>query len=107
MKKIIFVVTAIALNLLLPSTLAARQVRLGGIIVGMQPRLTGTSSGLRAVGQSSDRDTSIHIEGFYRYRVTDNISRTPGLIWLSAPDRDNSNKDIEDIIVTIAVLFDF
>ena len=82
-----------------------KEGNLGGIIVGMQPKLTGTSSSLRTVGQSSDRDTSLHIEGFYRYQVTDNISITPGFIWLTAPNHDRSNEDI--IISTIRTAFEF
>ena len=78
---------------------------LGGIIIGMQPKLAGTSSGLRAVGQSSDPDTSIHVEGFYRHQATDNISITPGLIWLTAPNHNTENEDI--IIGTIRTAFEF
>ena len=34
----------------------------------------------------------VHIEAFYRYQLNDNISITPGLIWLSAP-QGNQNAD--------------
>jgi hypothetical protein len=61
---------------------------LGGLIVGMEPKVTNATGGL-----SRDRDTSLHIEGFYQYRVNDNITITPALIWLTAPDHDDRNAD--------------
>lgn len=78
---------------------------LGGIVVGMQPKLTGTSSGLRAVGQLRDPDTSLHIEGFYRYQLANNIAITPGVIWLTAPNHNENNDDI--VIGTIRTTFEF
>lgn len=71
----------------------------------MQPKLTGTSSGLRAVGQFRDPDTSLHVEGFYRYQLTDNIAITPGVIWLTAPNHNENNDDI--VIGTIRTTFEF
>ncbi len=77
---------------------------LGGIIVGMEPKVTGITRGLRsAIG--SDRSTSIHIEAFYQYRVNDNITVTPGFIWLTAPDMNDNNSDA--IIGTVRTTFTF
>lgn len=92
-----------ALTLAFPDL--GKQGNLGGIIVGMQPKLTGTSDGLRAVGQFRDPDTSLHIEGFYRYQLTDNITITPGLIWLTAPNHNEDNANI--VIGTIRTTFEF
>ncbi len=61
---------------------------LAGLIVGMEPKVTNATGGL-----ARDRDTSLHIEGFYQYRVNDNITITPALIWLTAPDHDDRNAD--------------
>lgn len=72
---------------------------LGGIVLGMQPRVTGTSNSRVAQaiglpdGQRSDRDTGFHIEAFYRFQVNDNISITPGVFWLTAPNHDARNED--------------
>lgn len=66
---------------------------LGGIIVGMQPKLTGSSAELSGLPRR-DPDTGFHIEGFYRYQINDNISITPGLIWLTAPNHNEQNGDI-------------
>ncbi|MBF2072500.1 MAG: carbohydrate porin [Synechococcales cyanobacterium C42_A2020_086] len=70
------------------------QGNLGGIIVGMQPRLTGTSPNLgERIGRRSDPDVGVHIEAFYRIMLNDRIDITPGIIWLTAPNHDNSNDD--------------
>jgi hypothetical protein len=64
---------------------------LGGILVGMEPRLTRIDS---SVNDEADSDTSLHLEAFYRYRLSDNIDITPGVIWLTAPDHDANNDDV-------------
>lgn len=82
-----------------------KEGNLAGLVVGRQPKLTETSNGLRTAGQFPDPDTSLHIEGFYRYQLTDNIAITPGLIWLTAPNHNQSNDDI--VIGTIRTTFEF
>ena len=73
---------------------------LGGIVFGMQPRLTDTSNPLIAQaigfpdGQRSDRDTGFHIEAFYTHYLNDNIAITPGILWLTAPNHDARNSDV-------------
>lgn len=64
---------------------------LGGILVGMEPRLTRIDS---SVNDEADSDTSLHLEAFYRYRLSDHIDITPGVIWLTAPDHDANNDDV-------------
>lgn len=66
---------------------------LGGLIIGMQPKLTGTTALLSGLNARSDRDTGLHIEGFYRYALTKDISITPGIIWLTAPNHNSDNRD--------------
>ncbi|WP_242036823.1 iron uptake porin [Leptolyngbya sp. FACHB-321] len=86
-----------ALNLAFPDL--GKKGNLGGIVFGMQPKLTGTSNAAVATaiglpeGQREDRDTGYHIEAFYRYQLTDNLSITPGFIWLTAPNHDSRNPD--------------
>jgi hypothetical protein len=71
----------------------------GGIVFGMQPRLTGTSNSTLAqaiglpAGERKDRDTGLHVEAFYRFQLNDNISITPGFFWLTAPNHDDRNPD--------------
>lgn len=77
---------------------------LAGIIVGMEPKVTGGQGTFgSAVGR--DRSTSLHIEGFYQYQLNDNIAITPGIIWLTAPNHDDRNDDI--VIGTIRTTFTF
>ncbi|MEH1782505.1 MAG: iron uptake porin [Nostoc sp.] len=46
-----------------------------------------------------------HFEGFYKYRVSDNISITPGVIWLTSPGQNSNNDDA--IIGTLRTTFTF
>jgi hypothetical protein len=82
---------------------------LAGIIVGVEP-IADASSRLsndlnnRDLGGDDD-DVSFHIEALYQIQVTDNISITPGVIWLTAPDHNKNNDDV--IIGTIRTTFSF
>ncbi len=82
-----------------------------GFVVGMEPKLTGSDSTVASLisglpaGRQSDRDTGLHIEGFYKFRLTPNILITPGIIWLTAPGHNNNNDDI--VIGTIRTTFTF
>jgi hypothetical protein len=69
-----------------------RKGSIGGIIVGMEPKVTDVSDDLRAV-IGKDRSTSLHVEGFYQFQLSDNIAITPGLIWLTNPDHNDNNDD--------------
>jgi hypothetical protein len=74
---------------------------LGGIIVGMEPKLT--SSSINQIDK--DRDTSYHVEVFYEYKVSDNIAITPAVIWLTAPDHNNNNDGV--VIGALRTTFTF
>ena len=81
-----------------------------GFVVGMEPKVTGTSNSTVASliglpGRRDDRDTGLHIEGFYKFKVTNNIALTPGVIWLTAPGHNDNNDDI--FIGTLRTTFTF
>lgn len=77
---------------------------LGGIIVGSEPTLKGLRQGNTQLA-ILDREDALHIEGFYRYRLNDNISITPGAIWLPNP---NQSKETDDIFIyTLRTTFTF
>ncbi len=78
-----------------------KEGNLAGIIVGMEPKVTDSTSSL----VSEDNDTSLHIEAFYQYQINDNIAITPGVVWLTAPDHNSDNKDV--VIGTIRTTFTF
>lgn len=73
-----------------------------GLVVGAEPYLTSFRGGNP---QPFKVDVPLHIEAFYRYQLNDNISITPGFIWLTAPNQDSSNPD--DVIATIRTTFQF
>jgi hypothetical protein len=50
-----------------------------GLLIGAEPYVGG-------VGK-----TPFHIEGFYKYKLSDNLSITPGLIYLTAPNQIEGN----------------
>lgn len=73
-----------------------------GLFAGVEPTLRG----LDVPGNPNfSNDYGYHVEGFYKYRLTDNISITPGVIWLTAPGQ---NKDNEDVVIgTLRTTFNF
>ncbi|MCL6752203.1 carbohydrate porin [Nostoc sp. CCCryo 231-06] len=73
-----------------------------GIFAGAEPysfNRTGLAPGL------AGNDIPYHFEGFYKYRVSDNISITPGVIWLTSPGQNSANDDA--IIGTLRTTFTF
>ncbi|MBW4497175.1 MAG: iron uptake porin [Oscillatoria princeps RMCB-10] len=88
-----------ALTLAFPDLL--KEGNLGGIVVGAQPYLGHLDYGGRTTFRRGDNDTiPWHIEGFYKWQVTDNISLTPGVIWLLNPNQqDGSAGGPEDTVI--------
>lgn len=56
---------------------------LAGLVVGQEPRVTAATN-----GGATDSKSGLHIEGFYQIKVNDNVSITPGIIYLTAPNQD-------------------
>lgn len=90
-----------ALGLAFPDL--GKKGNLGGIVVGVQPYLSGFRNGAGQVAIKND--APIHIEGFYKYQLNDNISITPGVIWIIAPGQDSRNDN--SVIGTIRTTFTF
>lgn len=74
-----------------------------GLFAGVEPTLRGLSGNIRPDNFSTDNVW--HFEGFYKYQLTDNISVTPGVIWITAPGQDKDNDDA--IIGTLRTTFTF
>ncbi len=70
---------------------------LAGIIAGVEPTLKGVELAGRQ-RTIVDRDEALHVEAFYRYRLNDNLSITPGIIWLPSL---NQRADNDDVLITI------
>lgn len=79
-----------------------REGSLGGIVVGSEPTVTDSS----IVNLEADSDRSLHLEAFYQYQVNDNISITPGVIWITEPDGDIQDGD-NLVIGTVRTTFSF
>jgi len=88
-----------AVTLAFPDLL--KEGNVAGILVGMEPRVTSSTN--RTLPE--DRDTSLHVEGFYQFKLSDNISITPGLILLTAPDHNKNNSDL--LIGVVRTTFTF
>lgn len=73
-----------------------------GFVVGAEPYLTSFKGG---DPQDFKVDIPLHIEAFYRHQINDNISITPGVIWLTAPNQNNGNPD--SFIATLRTTFQF
>ncbi|BAY08349.1 iron uptake porin [Calothrix sp. NIES-2098] len=73
-----------------------------GIFAGAQPY-----SRNRAVPGvvTGGGNAPIQVEGFYKYRVSDNISVTPGIIWLRAPGQNDAEENA--FIGTLRTTFTF
>lgn len=52
-----------------------------GFVLGLPPSVTSSSIATR-----KDKDTPIHLESFYKYKVSDNLSITPGLVVIFNPN---------------------
>jgi hypothetical protein len=59
---------------------------LAGLLVGQEPRVTSSRNG------TEDTKAGLHIEGFYQIKINDNLSITPGIIYLTAPNQDVNSK---------------
>ena len=90
-----------AVTLALPDL--GKEGNLLGFVVGREPYLDK----LEAAGnlRRFTNDESWHVEGFYKFKLTDNISVTPGVIWVTNPNQNDRNDDI--IIGTLRTTFTF
>jgi hypothetical protein len=88
-----------ALTLALPDL--GQEGNMGGIIVGIEPTVTNSSIN----NVPKDEDLSLHVEAFYQYKVNDYLAVTPGVVWITAPDNNDTNEDL--VIGTIRTTFSF
>jgi hypothetical protein len=68
-----------------------------GFVAGAEPYVGNPSVGGNSV--------PLHFEGFYKYQLTDNISITPGVIWVVNPGQTDANDDV--VIGTLRTTFTF
>ncbi|NJO96865.1 MAG: iron uptake porin [Pleurocapsa sp. CRU_1_2] len=68
-----------------------KEGNLASLFVGAEPYVDSASNG---VGE----DAPIHIEGLYKYQFNDNISVTPGVVYIVNP---NGSSDDEDALIGV------
>jgi hypothetical protein len=81
-----------AITLALPDF--GRRGNLLGFIFGVPPKVTDSDARNANGSRREDRDTSYHIEGFYRFQVNDFISVTPGVYVILNPEHNDNNDNI-------------
>jgi hypothetical protein len=74
---------------------------LAGVVIGQPPKLTSNDLGTKY----TDKDTSLHLEFFYRFQVSDNIAITPGLLIVTNPEHNENNDTI--CVGTVRTTFRF
>jgi hypothetical protein len=92
-----------ALGLAFPDL--GKKGNVGGIVVGIEPYLAGLQRGNSGKQVGIRRDLPLHVEGFYKFQVSDNISITPGVIWVDSPDQNTRNDSL--VIGTLRTTFTF
>jgi hypothetical protein len=72
-----------------------------GFMLGQPPKVTHNNFSQAF----EDKDTSLHLEAFYHWQITDNIAITPGLFVITNPEHNNSNDNI--YVGTLRTTFSF
>jgi Carbohydrate-selective porin, OprB family/S-layer homology domain len=81
-----------ALTLAFPDL--GRQGNLLGFVFGVPPKVTDSDVRRADGSEAKNRDTSYHLEGFYRFQVNDFISVTPGVYVILNPEHNDDNDNI-------------
>ena len=90
-----------AFNVALPDF--GKKGNLAAVIVGQQPKVTGSSAGVVPAG--TENSTNFFVEGLYRYQMNDKISITPGLMVIFNPENNSGNTNT--YVGTIRTTFRF
>jgi hypothetical protein len=82
-----------------------------GIFAGVAPYngndvfyLTDTVTGESFRTRVGKTSTPVHVEAFYKYQINDNISLTPGVMWISNPQQ---GREGDHVIGTLRTTFTF
>jgi hypothetical protein len=81
-----------------------KEGNLAGIVIGQPPKAIDNDFQL-AEREFIDRDTSLHLETFYRFEAVDNVAVTLGLMAITNPEHDSDNDAI--YLGTIRTTFSF
>ncbi|MCC5666013.1 iron uptake porin [Nostoc sp. CHAB 5784] len=76
-----------------------------GVIFGQPPKVTDGSVKDVATNVDRDDDTSYHLEGLYKFKLSDNIQVTPGVLVIFNPEHNDANDTI--YVGTLRTTFSF
>ncbi|MDR7992945.1 MULTISPECIES: iron uptake porin [unclassified Thermosynechococcus] len=76
-----------------------------GLVFGQPPQLISITNVPVVPGESYTRFNSYHLEGFYRFAVSRNISITPGVIAIFNPNSNSNNDPI--VVGAVRTTFSF
>ncbi|MFL0647424.1 iron uptake porin [Cylindrospermopsis raciborskii UAM/DH-BiRr] len=74
-----------------------------GFVFGQPPKFTGGKSG--GTNINGETDTSLHVEGLYKIKVSDNVLITPGVLVILDPEHNKNNPNI--YVGTLRTTFSF
>ncbi len=87
-------------------TLALRDFGGEGNLLGVLAGTPGYGSSIPgSLSGTFNQDNAFQVEGFYRFKVNDNISVTPGLIYITNPGNNDQNGD--SLVGAIRTTFSF
>lgn len=87
--------------ILLAVTDLGQEDSFAGLVIGQPPKVTNNAFG----NEFEDDNTSLHLEAFYYFQLTDNLAITPGFFVIVSPEHNDSNAPI--YIGTIRTTFRF
>ncbi|MGL4880417.1 MAG: iron uptake porin, partial [Waterburya sp.] len=64
--------------------------------LGKEGNLAAVFVGAEPYNGTANQDVPLHIEGLYKYQFNDNVSITPGVVYLISP---NGSEDDEDALI--------
>ncbi len=69
------------------------QGNLAGFVIGQPPKVTANDFNVKNA-EYVDKDSSLHLEAFYRFQAQENIAVTFGLLMITNPEHNSNNDTI-------------
>ncbi|MFM1842174.1 MAG: hypothetical protein RLZZ490_910, partial [Cyanobacteriota bacterium] len=82
-----------------------KEGNMAGIIVGMQPWVSSSSIAFPDDVRATDADSSLHIESFFQWAITDNLSITPGILIAPNANYDDRNETLMMGVIRTTFVF--
>jgi Carbohydrate-selective porin, OprB family len=78
-----------------------------GFIVGIPPRVSGISSSSTLLTGRFNPDTALHLEALYKFKVSDNIDITPGVLLITSPESTTTVSRGSEFVGTVRTTLRF